>query len=84
MTESNGDGNRDLGRYGEDYSDEAKQKEAELKKRIEELRKRDLFINDYNLRTNLYPNSNKVCTGCKRTVKETQIGQDIVQVNVNK
>ena len=44
MTELNGDGNRDRGRYGEDYSDEAKQKEAELKKRIEELRKRDPFI----------------------------------------
>jgi hypothetical protein len=44
LTELNGEGNRDRGRYGEDYSDEAKQKEAELKKRIEELRKRDPFI----------------------------------------
>lgn len=44
LTELNSDGNRDRGRYGEDESDEAKAREAELKKRIEELRKRDPFI----------------------------------------
>lgn len=46
LTELNSDGNRDRGRYGEDQSAEAKQREKEeaLKKRIEELRKRDPFI----------------------------------------
>lgn len=42
LTELNSDGNRDRGRYGEDESAEAK--EEALKKRIEELRKRDPFI----------------------------------------
>lgn len=46
LTELNSDGNRDRGRYGEDQSAEATQREKEeaLKKRIEELRKRDPFI----------------------------------------
>ena len=44
LTELNSDGNRERGRYGEDESAEAKAKEEELKKRIEELRKRDPFI----------------------------------------
>lgn len=43
MTELNSDGNRDRGRNGEDLSLDEKQEEL-LKKRIEELRKRDPFI----------------------------------------
>ena len=43
LTELNGDGNRDRGRYGEDLS-LTQEEEEKLKKKIEELRKRDPFI----------------------------------------
>lgn len=45
LTELNADGNNSRGNEGEDTGDEARrEREAELKKRIEELRKRDPFI----------------------------------------
>ena len=51
LTELNSDGNRDRGRYGEDLSQEEKpdisltEKEEELlKKKLEQMRKRDPFI----------------------------------------
>tara|TARA_B100001057_G_scaffold99646_1_gene96608 strand:- start:4313 stop:4489 length:177 start_codon:yes stop_codon:yes gene_type:complete len=46
LTELNADGNEDRGRYGEDESEEASlsEKEKIIKKRLEELRKRDPFI----------------------------------------
>ena len=43
LTELNGDGNRERGRYGEDLS-LTQEEEEKLKKKIEELRKRDPFI----------------------------------------
>lgn len=43
LTELNGDGNRERGRYGEDLS-LTQDEEEKLKKKIEELRKRDPFI----------------------------------------
>lgn len=43
LTELNGDGNRERGREGEDLS-LTKEEEEKLKKKIEELRKRDPFI----------------------------------------
>jgi hypothetical protein len=43
LTELNGDGNRDRGRDGEDLS-LTKEEEERLKKKIEELRKKDPFI----------------------------------------
>ena len=46
LTELNHDGNEDRGRHGEDESEETKlsEKEKIIKKRLEELRKRDPFI----------------------------------------
>jgi len=46
MTELNADGNEDRGREGEDVSKETQlsEKEKLLKKRLEELKKRDPFI----------------------------------------
>jgi len=51
LTELNSDGNRDRGRYGEDLSKEENpdisltEKEEELlKKKLEQMRKRDPFI----------------------------------------
>jgi len=46
ITELNADGNEDRGREGEDISEETQlsEKEKILKKRLEELRKRDPFI----------------------------------------
>jgi|TARA_R110000851_G_scaffold140161_1_gene277457 hypothetical protein len=46
LTELNADGNEDRGREGEDVSEETQlsEKEKILKKRLEELRKRDPFI----------------------------------------
>lgn len=46
LTELNHDGNEDRGRDGEDISEETKlsEKEKIIKKRLEELRKRDPFI----------------------------------------
>lgn len=43
LTELNGEGNRDRGREGEDLS-LTKEEEERLKKKIEELRKKDPFI----------------------------------------
>jgi len=43
LTELNGEGNRDRGRDGEDLS-LTKEEEERLKKKIEELRKKDPFI----------------------------------------
>ena len=43
LTELNGEGNRDRGRDGEDLS-LTKDEEERLKKKIEELRKKDPFI----------------------------------------
>ena len=43
LTELNSDGNRDRGRDGEDLS-LTKEEEERLKKKIEELRKKDPFI----------------------------------------
>lgn len=43
MTELNSDGNRDRGRNGEDLTF-TEEEEALLKKKIEEMRKRDPFI----------------------------------------
>jgi len=43
LTELNSDGNRDRGREGEDLS-LTKEEEERLKKKIEELRKKDPFI----------------------------------------
>ena len=43
LTELNGDGNRERGRYGEDLS-LTQDEEEKLKKKIEELRKREPFI----------------------------------------
>jgi len=43
LTELNSDGNRERGREGEDLS-LTKEEEEQLKKKIEELRKRDPFI----------------------------------------
>ena len=46
MTELNGDGNRDRGKEGEDLSsiELTSEEEEQLKKKLEELRKRDPFI----------------------------------------
>ena len=46
LTELNHDGNEDRGHNGEDESEETKlsEKEKIIKKRLEELRKRDPFI----------------------------------------
>ena len=46
MTELNGDGNRDRGKEGEDLSsiELTNEEEEQLKKKLEELRKRDPFI----------------------------------------
>ena len=46
MTELNGDGNRDRGKEGEDLTsiDLTNEEEEQLKKKLEELRKRDPFI----------------------------------------
>ena len=42
LTELNGDGNRERGRYGEDLS-LTQEEEDKLKKKIEELRKREFI-----------------------------------------
>ena len=46
MTELNSDGNRDRGKEGEDLSsiELTSEEEEQLKKKLEELRKRDPFI----------------------------------------
>ena len=46
MNELNGDGNRDRGKEGEDLSsiELTSEEEEQLKKKLEELRKRDPFI----------------------------------------
>ena len=46
MTELNSDGNRDRGKEGEDLSniELTNEEEEQLKKKLEELRKRDPFI----------------------------------------